>query len=240
MLTRTKEKEKEVLVPSNLLFGLWTFADHLAGYEQQDAHEFLLTLLDALDRHLPFHFHPSAQSSSSSSVCVGVGVPCSSHNSIDVLKFGSLGTAVGAVVGGGTYIGVGVGVNTSEGAGIGAAPLGQEGSSDTSTPTHSHLDLLDLLLDDKISLRAEAVPIVSDEDAASVPAVVVLDKENEEEGKKETEMEKYKKKCVEVGGGDWEVRSVVREVCICANMCVYVCVCNHAVHLLVALSSHSM
>jgi len=30
---------------------VWTSARHLAGYEQQDAHEFLIAALDLLHRH---------------------------------------------------------------------------------------------------------------------------------------------------------------------------------------------
>lgn len=30
---------------------MWTHARHLAGYEQQDAHEFLIAALDVLHRH---------------------------------------------------------------------------------------------------------------------------------------------------------------------------------------------
>ena len=38
----------EPLVPHRLLQTMWSAASHLAGYEQQDAHEFLIALLDAL------------------------------------------------------------------------------------------------------------------------------------------------------------------------------------------------
>lgn len=40
------------LIPSNLLYSVWIFAEHLTGYEQQDAHEFLIALLDGLTIHL--------------------------------------------------------------------------------------------------------------------------------------------------------------------------------------------
>ena len=36
------------IVPSNLLLAVWTQASYLAGYEQQDAHEFFIALLDGL------------------------------------------------------------------------------------------------------------------------------------------------------------------------------------------------
>ncbi|KAF6768653.1 hypothetical protein AHF37_09457 [Paragonimus kellicotti] len=39
-------------VPSNLLYAIWLHASHLAGYEQQDAHEFLITLLTLIHGHL--------------------------------------------------------------------------------------------------------------------------------------------------------------------------------------------
>ena len=40
------------LVPSNLLFSVWNYANYMAGYEQQDAHEFLIAFLDGLETHL--------------------------------------------------------------------------------------------------------------------------------------------------------------------------------------------
>ncbi|TGZ68052.1 hypothetical protein CRM22_004470 [Opisthorchis felineus] len=39
-------------VPSNLLYAIWLHASHLAGYEQRDAHEFLITLLTLIHGHL--------------------------------------------------------------------------------------------------------------------------------------------------------------------------------------------
>lgn len=38
-------------VPFRLLYKVWTNARHLAGYEQQDAHEFFIAALDVLHRH---------------------------------------------------------------------------------------------------------------------------------------------------------------------------------------------
>ena len=35
-----------------MLYSIWRFADYMAGYEQQDAHEFLVALLNALQSHL--------------------------------------------------------------------------------------------------------------------------------------------------------------------------------------------
>ena len=38
-------------IPYKLLHLVWTHARHLAGYEQQDAHEFFIATLDVLHRH---------------------------------------------------------------------------------------------------------------------------------------------------------------------------------------------
>lgn len=38
-------------IPENLLHLVWTHARHLAGYEQQDAHEFFISTLDIMHRH---------------------------------------------------------------------------------------------------------------------------------------------------------------------------------------------
>ena len=43
------------LVPSNLLHAVWAHADYMAGYDQQDAHEFLIALLDGVGSHLDNH-----------------------------------------------------------------------------------------------------------------------------------------------------------------------------------------
>ena len=56
-------------IPFRLLHLVWTNARHLAGYEQQDAHEFLIAALDVLHRHckgysatnLLSHYRPSIQ-----------------------------------------------------------------------------------------------------------------------------------------------------------------------------------
>lgn len=42
----------EPYAPTKLLLSLWTSFKHLAGYEQQDAHEFLVALLFRLHEHL--------------------------------------------------------------------------------------------------------------------------------------------------------------------------------------------
>ncbi|XP_055460320.1 ubiquitin carboxyl-terminal hydrolase 51 [Psammomys obesus] len=39
------------LIPYKLLHLIWIHAEHLAGYRQQDAHEFLIAILDVLHRH---------------------------------------------------------------------------------------------------------------------------------------------------------------------------------------------
>ena len=38
--------------PKNLLYTMWKNASHLAGYEQRDAHEVLITLLTLIHSHL--------------------------------------------------------------------------------------------------------------------------------------------------------------------------------------------
>ena len=45
------------IVPANLLYSVWNYADHMAGYDQQDAHEFLIALIDGLGTHLD-KYHP--------------------------------------------------------------------------------------------------------------------------------------------------------------------------------------
>jgi ubiquitin carboxyl-terminal hydrolase 22/27/51 len=42
---------QEALTLNRLLHLIWTHARHLAGYEQQDAHEFFIATLDVLHRH---------------------------------------------------------------------------------------------------------------------------------------------------------------------------------------------
>jgi ubiquitin carboxyl-terminal hydrolase 22/27/51 len=36
------------VVPHRMLYATWKLADHMAGYDQQDAHEFLMVLLDGM------------------------------------------------------------------------------------------------------------------------------------------------------------------------------------------------
>ena len=37
--------------PHELLHSMWKYSDNLAGYEQQDAHEFLMSLLNGIHSH---------------------------------------------------------------------------------------------------------------------------------------------------------------------------------------------
>ena len=43
---------KTPLIPHVLLHMTWQHAHHLAGYEQQDAHEFFIATLDLLHRYV--------------------------------------------------------------------------------------------------------------------------------------------------------------------------------------------
>lgn len=47
---------KAPLTLHRLLHLIWTHARHLAGYEQQDAHEFFIATLDVLHRHCRYYF----------------------------------------------------------------------------------------------------------------------------------------------------------------------------------------
>merc|ERR1712018_840661 len=53
---------KTPLVPHALLHMTWNAAHRLAGYEQQDAHEFFIATLDLLHRHLVISTKPSTSS----------------------------------------------------------------------------------------------------------------------------------------------------------------------------------
>lgn len=44
--------ERTALAPTRLLHLIWTSAKHLAGYEQQDAHEFFMAILDLLHQQM--------------------------------------------------------------------------------------------------------------------------------------------------------------------------------------------
>ena len=58
---------KTPLVPHVLLHMTWQHAHHLAGYEQQDAHEFFIATLDLLHRHLII----GTKTNSSTCDCIG-------------------------------------------------------------------------------------------------------------------------------------------------------------------------
>ncbi|OQR96665.1 ubiquitin carboxylterminal hydrolase 22 [Thraustotheca clavata] len=47
----TPRTELAPIVPYNLLYAMWNHADFLAGYRQQDGHEFLISLLDGIHSH---------------------------------------------------------------------------------------------------------------------------------------------------------------------------------------------
>ncbi len=67
--TMTAKKLKRLfppLVPFKLLYSVWAFADHMAGYEQQDAHEFFIAFLDGVETHLKLYHTPAQPSSTSS------------------------------------------------------------------------------------------------------------------------------------------------------------------------------
>ena len=52
---KVKMIRRNPIIPSNLLYSVWSHADYMAGYDQQDAHEFLIALLDGLGSHLEKH-----------------------------------------------------------------------------------------------------------------------------------------------------------------------------------------
>lgn len=46
------DTREPVVVPSQLLYAIWSFVDYMAGYSQQDAHEFLIAFLNSLAAQL--------------------------------------------------------------------------------------------------------------------------------------------------------------------------------------------
>ncbi|KAJ1408109.1 hypothetical protein B484DRAFT_483048 [Ochromonadaceae sp. CCMP2298] len=50
-LEAAREDGLSVLTPSNLLYATWQESSSIAGYHQQDAHEFLIAFLDGVDKH---------------------------------------------------------------------------------------------------------------------------------------------------------------------------------------------
>ncbi|CAC5394424.1 USP22_27_51 [Mytilus coruscus] len=82
-------------IPFRLLHLVWTNARHLAGYEQQDAHEFLIAALDVLHRHckgysanlLLSHCRPSIQGTNGTN---NPGTPLHCNCIIDQIFTGGL------------------------------------------------------------------------------------------------------------------------------------------------------
>lgn len=48
---------RQPLVPAKLLFTVWNYAEYLADYDQQDAHEFLIALINGWNSHLRLNHH---------------------------------------------------------------------------------------------------------------------------------------------------------------------------------------
>jgi ubiquitin carboxyl-terminal hydrolase 22/27/51 len=55
------EAVSSVALPANLLMAVWMNSNYMAGYDQQDAHEFFIALLDGLGSHLE-RYHDIAHS----------------------------------------------------------------------------------------------------------------------------------------------------------------------------------
>lgn len=68
------------LTPSNLLYSVWNQVEYMAGYSQQDAHEFLIAFLNGLDSHIVEN-HPLPLRSLCTDV---VAIPDSASPSTDV------------------------------------------------------------------------------------------------------------------------------------------------------------
>lgn len=78
-----REAGSDTLVPAHLLYAVWNELDYLAGYHQQDAHEFLIAFLDGMDKHVRDNHSTSSLSSTNlpntkipalSLPCPGVGL----------------------------------------------------------------------------------------------------------------------------------------------------------------------
>lgn len=81
MVRITQEIYRPVLtpfVPNNLLYSIWLNASHFAGYEQRDAHEFLITLLTLIHSHLVGEQLPHEDGS-----VHGLNVACKTHSKED-------------------------------------------------------------------------------------------------------------------------------------------------------------
>jgi hypothetical protein len=63
-----KQMQGDPLIPSALLTAAWKSGrmDHLAGYEQRDAHEFLQAFLDIMGKHESQHYQLTKKLSSQS------------------------------------------------------------------------------------------------------------------------------------------------------------------------------
>lgn len=53
--------DEPVVIPSHLLYAMWSFVDYLAGYTQQDAHEFLIAFLNSMDCQIRATVTPYAE-----------------------------------------------------------------------------------------------------------------------------------------------------------------------------------
>ena len=61
-----KTDSRDYLVPADLLYAVWKYADYMAGYTQQDAHEFLMVFLGGLEAHLKTYHDNSGMLSDNS------------------------------------------------------------------------------------------------------------------------------------------------------------------------------
>jgi ubiquitin carboxyl-terminal hydrolase 22/27/51 len=53
------------MVPAKLLYCVWNYASYLADYDQQDAHEFFIALINGWNTHIrTFHYFPSKHATS--------------------------------------------------------------------------------------------------------------------------------------------------------------------------------
>eukprot|EP01038_Epipyxis_sp_PR26KG_P008296 gene8296-11227_t len=69
-----EEINDSAIIPSTLLYSVWNHADYLAGYNQQDAHEFLIAFLGGIERHLELNHTVQEERVSCGSSSTDVGV----------------------------------------------------------------------------------------------------------------------------------------------------------------------